>query len=211
MKHVVPSGDADVVARARGLIGDLRAAQKESDRLARPPEHIVEKLQEAGLYSLTVPRAFGGLQADISTWMKAVTELGRGDGGVAWAVTLVTACNWMVAGLYPKHVAEQVFAKPGARVAGVFSSRGCKARPVEGGILVEKGIWFFNSGVYQAQWDLLGVPMFDKAGEPIGPGIALVPISDVKLLHDWDTSGIRGREYGVHQFAPHLVDVDSSW
>ncbi len=192
MKHVVPSGDADVVARARGLIGDLRAAQKESDRLARPPEHIVEKLQEAGLYSLTVPRAFGGLQADISTWMKAVTELGRGDGGVAWAVTLVTACNWMVAGLYPKHVAEQVFAKPGARVAGVFSSRGCKARPVEGGILVEKGIWFFNSGVYQAQWDLLGVPMFDKAGEPIGPGIALVPISDVKLLHDWDTSGIRG-------------------
>jgi alkylation response protein AidB-like acyl-CoA dehydrogenase len=34
--------------------------------------------------------------------------------------------------------------------------------------------------------------MFNKAGEPIGPGIALVPISDVQLLHDWDTSGIRG-------------------
>jgi len=183
---------SDIVDRAHALVGDLRAAQRESDRLARPPEHIVEKLKDAGLYSLTVPRAFGGLQADITTWMRAVTELGRGDGGVAWAVTLVTACNWMAAGLYPKHVAEEVFATPGTCVAGVFSNRGCKARPVEGGILVEKGIWFFNSGVYQAQWDLLGVPMFNKAGEPIGPGIALVPISDVQLLHDWDTSGIRG-------------------
>jgi 3-hydroxy-9,10-secoandrosta-1,3,5(10)-triene-9,17-dione monooxygenase len=34
--------------------------------------------------------------------------------------------------------------------------------------------------------------MFSKAGEPIGPGIALVPMSDVAILHDWDTIGIRG-------------------
>jgi 3-hydroxy-9,10-secoandrosta-1,3,5(10)-triene-9,17-dione monooxygenase len=182
----------DVVAWARGFVGELRAAQSESDRLARPPEHIVEKLKAAGVYELTVPRAFGGRQADMMTWMKTVTELGRGDGGVAWAVTLVTACNWMAASMYPKHVAEEVFSKPGTCVAGVFSNRACKARPVEGGVLVEKGTWFFNSGVYEAQWDLLGVPMFNKNGEPAGPGIGLVPISDVNLLHDWNTSGIRG-------------------
>lgn len=181
-----------VVEWARNFVGELRAAQSESDRLARPPEHIVEKMKAAGVYSLTVPRAYGGLQADISTWMKTVTELGRGDAGVAWAVTLVTACNWMIAGMYPKHVVEEVFAKRGTCVAGVFSNRACKARPVDGGILVEKGAWYFNSGVYQAQWDLLGVPTFDKNGEPAGPGIALVPMSDVKMLNDWDTTGIRG-------------------
>jgi 3-hydroxy-9,10-secoandrosta-1,3,5(10)-triene-9,17-dione monooxygenase len=182
----------DVVAWARDFVPELRAAQAESDRLGRPPEHVVDKLKRAGVYSLTVPRAYGGLQADISTWMRTVAELGRGDGGVAWAVTLVTACNWMAAGLYPRHVADKVFAKPGTCVAGVFSNRAVKAHRVDGGIVVDKGMWFFNSGVYQADWDLLGVPMFNKAGEPIGPGIALVPMSDVTILHDWDTIGIRG-------------------
>ena len=124
--------------------------------------------------------------------METVSQLGRGDAGVAWAVSLVNACNWMAAGLYPKHVSDEVFDKPNARCAGVFSARGCKARPVAGGILVEKGMWFFNSGVYHAQWDLLGVPMFDKSGEPIGPGVALVPMRDVKILNDWDTIGLRG-------------------
>ena len=188
-------GDAagsDVTLAIRALIPELRAAQGESDRLGRPPEHIVEKLRDAGAYRLTIPKRYGGLQADMTTWMDAVTEIGRGDAGVAWAVTLVASCNWTLSSFYPQHVVDEVFSTPGATVAGVFSGRAAKARRVDGGIVVDKGMWFFNSGVYQATWDLLGVPMFDKAGEPIGPGIALVPMRDVTLLHDWNVSGIRG-------------------
>lgn len=182
----------DVVRAVKALLPDLLAAQAESDRLGRPPEHIVEKLRDAGAYSLTIPKRYGGLQADMKTWMDTVTEIGRGDAGVAWAVTLVASCNWMLSSFYPQHVVDEVFSTPGATVAGVFSGRAAKAHRVDGGIVVDKGMWFFNSGVYQATWDLLGVPMFDKAGEPIGPGIALVPMSDVTLLHDWNVSGIRG-------------------
>lgn len=182
----------DVVSAVKALLPELRAAQAESDRLAQPPRDIVEALREAGAYSLTVPKEYGGLEADMKTWMDTITEIGRGDAGVAWAATLVASCNWALSSYYPKHVVDEVFSTPGASVAGVFSGRAVKARRVDGGIFVEKGMWFFNSGVYQATWDLLGVPMFDEAGEPIGPGIALVPMSDVKLLNDWDTSGIRG-------------------
>lgn len=186
------SDDGDVVARAKALIPALRQRHAETDRLGRAPAQTAEELEEAGVFSLTIPRAYGGLQADMRTYMEVVSQLGRGDAGIAWAVSLVNAANWMAGGLYPKHVTDEVFADPKARVAGVFSARGCQARRVEGGILVEKGIWFFNSGVYHATWDLLGVPMFDEAGEPIGPGIALVPMSDVKILNDWDTIGICG-------------------
>lgn len=192
MKFPAPTAKPDVVTAVRALLPDLRAAQSESDRLGRPPEHIVEKLRDAGAYDLTIPKHYGGIGADMKTWMDAVTEIGRGDAGVAWAVTLVASCNWTLSSFFPKHVVDEVYAVPGATVAGVFSGRAAKARPAPGGILVEKGMWFFNSGVYQATWDLLGVPMFNAAGEPIGPGIALVPISDVQLLHDWNTSGIRG-------------------
>jgi 3-hydroxy-9,10-secoandrosta-1,3,5(10)-triene-9,17-dione monooxygenase len=186
------SSPHDVVAAVKALLPEIRAAQSESDRLARPPEPIVEKLRDAGAYSLTIPTEYGGLQADMRTWMETVTEIGRGDAGVAWAVTLVASCNWTLSSFFPKHVVDEVFSRPGATVAGVFSGRALIARRVEGGIFIDKGTWFFNSGVYQATWDLLGVPMFNEAGEPIGPGIALVPMSDVKLLNDWNTSGIRG-------------------
>lgn len=182
----------DVVQRARAMVPTLRARHAETDVLARASEATAAELEQAGLFSLTVPRVYGGLQVDMTTWMQAISELGRGDGGVAWAATLVNACNWMAAGLYPKHVADEVFDKPNVRVAGVFSARGVKARRAPGGIVIEKGMWFFNSGVYHAQWDLLGVPMFNEAGEPVGPGVALVPMRDVKILNDWDTVGLRG-------------------
>jgi alkylation response protein AidB-like acyl-CoA dehydrogenase len=182
----------DVVSSVKAMLPDLRAAQSESDRLARPPEHIVAKLRDAGAYSLTIPREYGGLEADMKTWMETVTEIGRGDAGVAWAVTLVTSCNWAFTSYFPKHVVDEVFSDPGASLAGIFSGRAVNIRPVDGGIFIEKGTWFFNSGVYEATWDLLGVPMFDESGQEIGPGIALLPMSDVKLLNDWNTSGIRG-------------------
>jgi alkylation response protein AidB-like acyl-CoA dehydrogenase len=191
-KAPAQSSAHDIVARARSFVPRLREAQGEIDSLARIPDELVNDLERAGIYSLTIPRAYGGEECSVSTWREVVTELGRGDAGVAWAVTLVTACNWMAAGLYPRHVADEVFAKPGTKVAGVFSPRGAKVRRVQGGIIVEQGIWFFNSGVYQADWDLLGVPMLNDAGEQIGAGVAIVPMSDVKPLHDWDTSGLRG-------------------
>ncbi|WP_164975581.1 acyl-CoA dehydrogenase family protein [Sphingobium fluviale] len=181
-----------VVDKVRALVPELRAAQAESDRLARPPAHIVEKLREAGAYKLTVPAQYGGLEANMKTWMDTVVEIGRGDAGVAWAVTLVTSCNWAFSSYFPKHIVDEVFADPNATLAGIFTGRAVKIKPVKGGIHVEKGTWFFNSGVYEATWDLLGVPMFDADGNEIGPGIALVPMSDVKLLNDWNTSGIRG-------------------
>ena len=181
-----------VVERARALVPALRARHAETDLLAKTSDETVAELEAAGLFSMSLPRAYGGLQTSMSTWKDAVTEIGRGDGGVAWTITLINACNWMAAGLFPKSVADEVFSKPNTRVAGIFSARGVKAHRVEGGIIVDRGIWFFNSGVYHAHWDLLGVPMFNAAGESIGPGIALVPMSDVKILNDWDTIGLRG-------------------
>jgi 3-hydroxy-9,10-secoandrosta-1,3,5(10)-triene-9,17-dione monooxygenase len=190
-KHEI-ANEKDVVDRARALVPMLRSRHAETDSLSKASDEMVAELEAAGLFSMTLPRAYGGLQTSISTWLEADTELGRGDGGVAWAVTLINACNWMAAGLYPRSVSDEVFAMPKTRVAGVFSPRGVKARHVPGGIVVERGMWFFNSGVYHAQWDLLGVPMFNEAGENIGPGVALVPMSDVKILDDWDTIGLRG-------------------
>src|ERR1700729_3364775 len=109
--------EQDVVERARSLVERLRSRHDETDRLSKATDETSAELEAAGLFKLTLPRAYGGLETNVSTWMEAVAELGRGDGGVAWAVTLVNACNWMAGGLYPRKVADEVFADANARVA----------------------------------------------------------------------------------------------
>lgn len=190
------SSDAaeQLVEWTRAFVPELRAARKEIDETTHTPADIAARMQEAGLWSMVLPEALGGTQAGLSTWKDTVTEIGRGDAGVAWGLTLNSAAAWMAANLYPRHVVDEIFAaKPDARFAGVFSGRAAQARRVEGGLHIDKGMWFFNSGVYQADWNLLGVPRFDEQGNQLIPGdVALVPMSDVKILDVWDPSGLRG-------------------
>ena len=180
-----------IVEAARSMVPFLREQQSESDRLGRTPDETAARLRAAGVYSLATPRAYGGLETSLTTWMEVITEIGRGDGGVAWGATLVNSCN-MIAAFYPKAVADEIFVKPDSCVSGVLMPRKAKTRRVAGGILIEEGMWMFNSGVYLADWDLLGIPLVNEAGEVIDHSIAAIPMSEVKILHDWDTIGIRG-------------------
>ena len=190
-----PGSDAigqTCVQRARELVVGLRASAPEIAALRQIPPELLRQLEQAGVFSLAIPRAYGGLQSSMTTWMEVITEIGRGDGGVAWAATLLNSCSWIVAALFSKQVADEVFGQPGARVSGVLSPRNCKARRVDGGYLVEEGVWSFNSGVHHAHWDILGIPFPNEAGEIVGRGMGLVPASDVTILDDWDTIGLRG-------------------
>ena len=183
---------ARVLEAVRALVPELRAAQGEADHLARPPAHIVEKLREAGVYRLMIPRCYGGVGADMALWRDVVTELGRGSAAIAWAVTLGASATWAFTSFFPERVIRETIAGPDTTFAGVFSGRVLKSRPVEGGIQIDEGTWFFNSGSYEATHDLLGITLFDEAGAPVGPGLALVSMDDVERLDDWDPIGIRG-------------------
>src|SRR5216684_6116311 len=156
--------EPDVVANAAALRLTLRERTTETDRLARLPESTVADLEKARLFEITTPRRYGGLQLDVCTFMDAMVELGRGDASVSWVATLVNINNWFIATLFPPEVSEEVFAKPGARVAAVLQPRSCKVRKVSGGFHIDEGLWPFNSGVYHADWDMLGFPVRDDAG-----------------------------------------------
>lgn len=188
----VEPDSSSILAAVRALVPELRESQAESDSLARPPAHIVSQLRDAGVYRLLIPRKFGGIGADMKLWMDVVREIGRGNTAIAWAVTLGASATWTFTSFFPEHLVREVLATPDATFAGVFSGRRLSSRPVEGGIQIDEGTWFFNSGVYEATHDLLGVTLYDENGEEAGPGIALVSMDDVKRLDDWNPIGIRG-------------------
>lgn len=181
-----------IIARATAMVPDLRARTNETDVLVRVPDATVAEMDQARLWDLMIPHRYGGLQTSVRTYKEAVAELGRGDASTAWAAALINICNWMAAVGYPKRVTDEVFAKGGVRACGVLSPRQAKVRRVPGGYVIEEGLWGFNSGVYHANWDLLGIPMVDEAGNVTDQGLALLPIEQVEILDDWDTIGIRG-------------------
>jgi alkylation response protein AidB-like acyl-CoA dehydrogenase len=184
--------DVNLVAAATALIPTLRSRSSETDALARLPDSTIADLEKAHLFDMLVPKIYGGLQCSLRTFMDAVVELGRGDGSAAWTVALLSSSTWMAATLYPKHVVDEVFSGGKFRTGGVLAPRTVKAKRVDGGVLIEEGSWSFNSGVDHAQWDILGIPVFDESGQFVDSGSALIPVSQVTLLHDWDTIGLRG-------------------
>ncbi|MEZ2129007.1 acyl-CoA dehydrogenase [Sinorhizobium sp. CB9] len=183
----------DLVAAAASLVPTLRSRGSETDALGKLPGATIADLQNARLFDMAVPRMYGGQQSSLRTLMDAVVEIGQGDGSVAWTLAILHGGTWMAAACYPKHVTDEIFA-PGenTRVATVFMPRRAKTKRINGGVMIEEGIWNFNSGVYHAQWDILGIPIIDEASQIIDRASALIPISQVSLLNDWDTIGLRG-------------------
>jgi 3-hydroxy-9,10-secoandrosta-1,3,5(10)-triene-9,17-dione monooxygenase len=183
----------DLVARARQLVPQLRQRMKEMDQLGRLPEETVKELVDAELFQLTVPRIYGGRQVDMRTYMDVVTEIGRGDTSTAWVAAIVNGSNWMAASIFPEKAQQEVFGTQGGAVAtGVLAPRQCTVHRVDGGYLIEKGTWGFNSGSYHANWVGLGIPLLNERGEVIDQGFALLPAQDVVRLNDWNTIGMQG-------------------
>jgi alkylation response protein AidB-like acyl-CoA dehydrogenase len=185
--------DQAVVARATALIPALRARARETDALSKLPDATVKDLNDARLLELLTPRRYGGLQTNIATYKAVCAEVGRGCGSAGWVVALTNICNWLAATLYSQEVTDEIFSRPGGvRGCGVLPPRKAKVRKVPGGMHIDEGLWGFNSGVYHANLDMLGIPVLDDDGKVVDEGLAIVPMEKVEILDDWDTIGLRG-------------------
>lgn len=192
---VAASIDKGIVLQdyARSLIPPLKARSRETAALGRLPAETIADLEAGGLLSMTTPRQFGGDAVSVRTFLNVVTELARADAGVAWVTALTNVTTWCAATFFGPEAAEEVFrgAKP-ARVTGVLSPRKAVVKKVEGGYLIEEGLWGFNSGIYHATWDMLGIPLVDASGKVVDQGVALIPVEQIEILNDWNVIGISG-------------------
>jgi 3-hydroxy-9,10-secoandrosta-1,3,5(10)-triene-9,17-dione monooxygenase len=180
-----------LIARAANLVHLLRSRSADDGAIGKLSETTVQELNNAALFELTIPSRYGGLQTSIRTYKDIVVQLARGDASAAWTVSLINIGNWLAATLYAPPFADELLATPGGlRACSVLSSRDARVRKVHGGWIIEEGIWRFNSGVYHANWDLLGIPLVDEAGNVIDQGLAAIPIEQVNIFDDWDAIGL---------------------
>lgn len=179
---------ADLVARVAALVPLLRSSAARADEERRLSPEVIEALADAGVFRLRVPARYGGYEADNRTLVDVTTELGRGDGSVAWVAQVYSIPGWMV-GMFPDAVQDEVFATPDVRVCGTLSPS-AMAGPAPGGIVVN-GKWGFISGAHHAHWQVIISVLVPAEGEPY-PVMALVPMSELRTVDDWYAFGLKG-------------------
>lgn len=184
-----PHFDTELVARATALVPLIRehAAQTSESRSVAP--EVMAALEEADLFSLFVPKRYGGHEATMRTGMEVLAEIARGDGSTAWAASLLNVCTWF-ATTFSQQAQDDVFgANPKAKVAGIFTPGSVMTR-VEGGYRVS-GRWPYSSGSFAADWAALGIGMEVPEGED-PRALALFSRDQFTIEPTWFVTGMKG-------------------
>ncbi len=186
----------DALARARAVGAAIEEAADEIERRRRVIAPVMERIYEARLLRMFLPRSVGGGEVAPTGALAAIEELSRRDASVGWNVFVGNAAA-LIAPYLPPETARRIFRDPRALVAWGPPGRHTIAA-VSGGYRVA-GEWRFASGCRHATWmgahghvvEPDGELRRDAAGAPIVL-TALFPAERATLLDDWDTLGLRG-------------------
>ncbi|MBV9861368.1 MAG: acyl-CoA dehydrogenase family protein [Alphaproteobacteria bacterium] len=195
MDTLIPN-PIDPVARARDLAPAIAAAADAIEDGRCLPKPLVEQLHEARLFRMFYPRSVGGDEVAPGAYVRALEELGKADGSVAWCVSIANSTGLIAAYLEPE-IAQTIFGDTRATVAwGPPNQSSAAAAP--GGYRVT-GRWDFASGSRHAKWLGAHGPVIEPDGSfrlnHLGrPAIRtwLFPAESATLLDNWSPIGLRG-------------------
>jgi alkylation response protein AidB-like acyl-CoA dehydrogenase len=155
-------------------------------------------LHVAGFYSLVIPHALGGLQADPLTYLRVVELLSEGAGSVGWNLANNSIGQLVTLGLPDEGVHEIYAHGADAVIAGPAVMGGGRAVPADGGYRVT-GRWPFGSGCQESSWMLGSFQILDgdqPRRSPDGTSVywrGLFPRSEAQIVEgSWDVTGLRG-------------------
>jgi alkylation response protein AidB-like acyl-CoA dehydrogenase len=178
-----------MVRRVSEVAPVLRGQATRSGRQRRLSDPALEALAAAGVFRMRTPARYGGYECEARTLVEVAAALARADGSAGWTVSMHWIAAWIV-GHFPDEVQDEVFTDPDAGVCVTVGPGDATAVPVDGGFLVN-GRWPFITGAPHARWQEIRAMLITPDGAP-RPLMAMVPLAQLEILDDWDTSGLRG-------------------
>jgi alkylation response protein AidB-like acyl-CoA dehydrogenase len=191
------SGDRGVIARAEAVQPAVAAAANEIEATRRLPPALLDKLHEARLFRLLLPRSSDGIETDPVTFFHVIETIARADASTAWCLSQAGGCA-MSAAYLDLPVAHAIFGNDPRAVLAWGPGPRVRAVECEGGYRVT-GVWAFASGGRHATWlgahcpisQADGSPRLDDDGVP-QERTMLVRSEDVAWTDIWNTVGLRG-------------------
>lgn len=209
------------------LSAEFAASAAQHDRDGSFPHENFERLHEHGLLALTVPRAFGGLAANLAQTRKVIAAVAYGDPSTALVLTMQYLQHTATPRTtrWPPHLYRQVAAdavRDGALINALrvepelgTPARGglpaTVARRVPEGWLIS-GRKLYSTGIPRLTW--LSVWARSDDPEPlVGAWLVHRDTPGISIIESWDHLGMRAT--GSHEVvfdnvlvpAEHAVDV----
>src|SRR5687768_6034420 len=188
---------------ARELAPQIRSCADEIEAERELPRALFEALADAGMFHLAVPRALGGAELDLPTYVGVIEEIGRTDASTGWIVNqgaiFATYAAWM-----RSDVARAIWIDTPRSVVANTPAPTAQAVVAPGGYRVT-GRQGFSTGCRHASWvaahSTVVQPNGEKRLEANGQPEArycFVPVAEAELLDTWKVRGMRGT--GTHHF-----------
>ena len=193
-------------ARKLGPLIRSCADQIEADReLPRP---LFEALADAGLFQLALPRALGGAEIDLPTYVQVLEEIGKADASTGWIVNQCAIFATYAARM-PRDIARSIWIDTPRSVVANTPMPTAQAVVVPGGYRVT-GRQGFSSGCRHAAWLAARAHVQEKGQLRLQDGqpeqlYLFVPAAEAELVDTWHVRGMRGT--GTHDFAVNDVFV----
>lgn len=189
----VLASTAEAVEAVRALLPGIAARSAQTDAGEAVPAETIRELEQAGLFGLLTPRAYGGSSLGWEATVSVVRELGTACGSTAWVFGVLSGHNHMFT-RFPEDFQEEVLSDPANHVAVVFRLRDVwSATPVEGGYRINGGRGRFCSGYDHARW--VGINAIVDSGPNAGQlAFCLIEQERLPSLNDWDVMGLRGTQ-----------------
>ena len=184
-----------IVEAARALGPQVWAAVEEMEQGRRLPAAIVQAMQQAGAFRMTMPHEWGGPEADPLTQVRIVEALSTADGSVGWCAMIGSDGGYFTA-FMDQAVAREMYPDINAVTATVLRPAG-RAVAVKDGYRVS-GRWKFASGCQHSTWIANACAVFDdttprlsKKGTP-EVLVCFMPTPECEIIDTWTTTGLRG-------------------
>jgi 3-hydroxy-9,10-secoandrosta-1,3,5(10)-triene-9,17-dione monooxygenase len=173
------SGASHLLSAVQALLPSIRARSESMGAAGRLDDDLVEELERAGLFSIFVPRAFGGAGAGPQVANELTELLATADCSTAWVSSFYMLHNLLLC-RYPLKAQQELFDRgPSVRAAAVWAPMG-KAEPAPGGSRVT-GKWGYATGIHHASCALVPALLEGEACWFI------VPRERLTVLSDWNT------------------------
>jgi indole-3-acetate monooxygenase len=192
--HAEPA-DSPVLHAAIALAPKIRASGDEIEQARRLPTSIVAALKDAGVFGMTMPQAWGGLELDPLTQFRVLESLAMADGSVGWCA-MINCDGGYITAFLDQEVGRAMYPDLQFGTAAAATPTGQAVR-VPGGYRTS-GRFPFASGCHHCEWVWLGcvvvadgMPLADSNGVP-ETRQCLVKLSQCEILDTWYTTGLRG-------------------
>jgi alkylation response protein AidB-like acyl-CoA dehydrogenase len=186
---------------AQEMAPTIRSCADQIEKDRELPRPLFEALAAAGFFKPLIPRAVGGAEVDLPTYVQVLEELGKADASTGWVVNQCAVFATYAAQM-PRDVARLIWIDTPHSVVANTPVATAQAVEVPGGYRVS-GRQGFSSGCRHAAW-LAARALIQENDQP-EERYLFVPAAETELLDTWNVRGMRGT--GTHHFVVKDVFV----